>query len=306
MRTLRAAPPAPRLCPVNSVNPASPARPAPLALAIALALAASAAAPHAWAQGQPAETAAAIHLPAQPLGQALNELARQAGLQLLVRPELVAGKTAPAVSGRLTARQALQRLLAGSGLAADVRGAEVTVRPLPAAPARPAAPATPAAAPGEAKTLPAVTVQAAPDLSGTTEGTRSFTTRAMSSATGLALSPRETPQSVSVITRERIEAQGLGTLSDAVAATPGVHTMQEDSRGDSMSARGFAISNYQIDGMSLTWPRRWDAGESRNNLAMYDRVEVVRGATGLLTGAGEPSASINLVRKRAESDVFTG
>ncbi|RRD56925.1 TonB-dependent siderophore receptor [Comamonadaceae bacterium OH2545_COT-014] len=306
MRTLRAAPPAPRLCPVNSVNPASPARPAPLALAIALALAASAAAPHAWAQGQPAETAAAIHLPAQPLGQALNELARQAGLQLLVRPELVAGKTAPAVSGRLTARQALQRLLAGSGLAADVRGAEVTVRPLPAAPARPAAPATPAAAPGEAQALPAVTVTAAPDLSGTTEGTRSFTTRAMSSATGLALSPRETPQSVSVITRERIEAQGLGTLSDAVAATPGMHTMPNDTRGDRMSARGFEINNYQIDGVSLNWPRQWDAGETRNNLAMYDRVEVVRGATGLLTGAGEPSASINMVRKRAESDVFTG
>lgn len=34
------------------------------------------------------------------------------------------------------------------------------------------------------------------------------------------------------------------------------------------------------------------------NLAMFDRVEIVRGATGLVTGAGNPSAAINLVRKR--------
>ena len=47
-------------------------------------------------------------------------------------------------------------------------------------------------------------------------------------------------------------------------------------------------------------------GESGNDSIIYDRIEVVRGATGLLTGAGEPSASINLVRKHANSKVFTG
>ena len=73
-------------------------RPAATAFAAALVLAA-------WgtssvgAQPAAAVQAAAVYpiaLPAQPLGAALNELARQARLQLMVHPELVAGKQAPA------------------------------------------------------------------------------------------------------------------------------------------------------------------------------------------------------------------
>ncbi|QTD46360.1 TonB-dependent siderophore receptor [Ottowia testudinis] len=157
-----------------------------------------------------------------------------------------------------------------------------------------------------ATTLPEVTVAADKDSSGTTEGTRSFTPSTVSGATGLPLSVRETPQSVTVITRERIEAQGMQTVSDAVQATPGVSTALMDGRGESYSARGFGISSIQLDGVPMTWGSGWDAGETRNNLATIDRVEVVRGAAGLLTGAGNPSASINLIRKRADSPTFTG
>ncbi|WP_147476875.1 TonB-dependent siderophore receptor [Vandammella animalimorsus] len=307
----------------SALEPASKASPAPAALphrrqawactAVAsacawLALTAAAAAP-AQAQAQPnaaapqAQRAHAIALPAQDLAQALNALARQTGQAISADHALMAGKIAPAVAGQLTTAQALRQLLAGSGLQAEAVAGGWVVRRAPAAtPAQPAAAATR----GEAQTLPAVTVSAAPDLSGTTEGTRSFTTRAMSSATGLALSPRETPQSVSVITRERIEAQGLGSLSDAVAAAPGMHSATVDGRGESYSARGFGLNAIQIDGVPMSWGSGWEAGESRNSLAIYDRVEVVRGATGLLTGAGDPSASVNLIRKRAEADTFTG
>ena len=47
-------------------------------------------------------------------------------------------------------------------------------------------------------------------------------------------------------------------------------------------------------------------GASTNDPVLYDRIEVVRGSTGLLTGAGNPSASVNLVRKHADSKVFAG
>ena len=50
----------------------------------------------------------------------------------------------------------------------------------------------------------------------TTEGTNSYTTKSMSTSTGLPLSIRETPQSVSVITRQRIEDQGMNSLDDVV------------------------------------------------------------------------------------------
>ncbi|MEG1329189.1 MAG: hypothetical protein RSD99_30075 [Janthinobacterium sp.] len=72
--------------------------PAPLALAAMLALGTLSA-----AQAQALPTVK-LSIASQPLGQALNELARQANLQLLFTPELVAGKTAPAISATLSRR----------------------------------------------------------------------------------------------------------------------------------------------------------------------------------------------------------
>jgi hemoglobin/transferrin/lactoferrin receptor protein len=88
--------------------------------------------PQARAQNAPAAAPVAISIPAMPLGQALNELARQAGIQMSFPAALVAGKTAPSVSGQLTAKQAVDRLLAGSGLVAQFDGSAVLVKPQPA------------------------------------------------------------------------------------------------------------------------------------------------------------------------------
>lgn len=128
----------------------------------------------------------------------------------------------------------------------------------------------------------------------------------LDSATGLGLSIQETPQSVTVMTSQGMEDQAIRTLSDVVNNAAGVSARAYDSSRNGFSARGFSISNYQIDGVPLQWGAGDSAGESLLDMAIYDRVEIVRGATGLLTGAGEPSASINLVRKHADSDRLTG
>ncbi|QEI08280.1 TonB-dependent siderophore receptor [Pigmentiphaga aceris] len=140
-----------------------------------------------------------------------------------------------------------------------------------------------------------VTGVAAP---GVTEHTQSYTTEAMATATGLPLSIRETPQSVSVVTRQRIEDQGLRTTGDVLDAAPGISSTRNDANRLSFSARGFSIDNYQFDGLTLPVLSPWAFGESNLDTAIYDRVEVVRGATGLMTGAGNPSAAINFVRKQ--------
>ncbi|MEG2981928.1 MAG: TonB-dependent siderophore receptor, partial [Stenotrophomonas sp.] len=59
-------------------------------------------------------------------------------------------------------------------------------------------------------------------------------------------------------------------------------------------ARGFPITNLMFDGLPTTYNADWVATA---DLAPYDRVEVVRGATGMMQGAGNPSAAINMVRK---------
>ncbi|VFR55542.1 TonB-dependent siderophore receptor @ Iron siderophore receptor protein [plant metagenome] len=148
--------------------------------------------------------------------------------------------------------------------------------------------------------LQAVTVTA--DSLGVTETTRSYTTNAMSTATGLSLSPRETPQSVSVITRQQMDDRGLQTTSDALQSAPGVSVTRSDTNRYSFSARGFDIDNYQFDGLTQPNLSPWAFGESNLDLAVFDRVEVVRGATGLMTGAGNPSAAVNYVRKRPLRD----
>ncbi|MEX5495174.1 TonB-dependent siderophore receptor [Pseudomonas asgharzadehiana] len=64
----------------------------------------------------------------------------------------------------------------------------------------------------------------------------------------------------------------------------------------SYTARGFDIDNLMYDGIPSGY--KGASVGAQPNLAMFDRVEVVRGATGLVTGAGNPSAAINLIRKR--------
>lgn len=136
-------------------------------------------------------------------------------------------------------------------------------------------------------------------LGATTEGTGSYTTGSANTATGLRLSTRETPQSVSVVTRQQIEDQNLTEVAQVLEQTPGVVV---DSMGPAGSdanhiyVRGFEIGSIQVDGVN-----RPDTYGFRDDLAdtvTYDRVEVVRGATGLMSGTGDPGATVNLIRKK--------
>jgi outer membrane receptor for ferric coprogen and ferric-rhodotorulic acid len=134
-------------------------------------------------------------------------------------------------------------------------------------------------------------------LGSTTEGTNSYTTGEMSTATKLPLTLRETPQAVTVITRQRMDDQAMTSINDVVKYTPGLFLNYSNGPGrQAYTSRGFDIDNLMYDGI----PSGYNGVSvgAQPNLAMFDRVEVVRGATGLVTGAGNPSAAINLVRKR--------
>ena len=87
----------------------------------------------------------AINIPAQPLAQALNQLADQMNLQLNAPVALTAGRQTSAVIGNLTAQQALDRLLVGSGLESSVSGNQISVRQV-----------TTAIAPGEVALAPVI------------------------------------------------------------------------------------------------------------------------------------------------------
>ena len=100
----------------------------------------------------------------------------------------------------------------------------------------------------------------------------------MSTATGLTLAPRETPQSVSVVTRQQIEDRGLRDTAAILSSAPGISMTRSDSNRYSFSARGFPIDNFQFDGLSTPILSLWNYGTTDIDAAIYDRVEAARPA----------------------------
>jgi len=141
----------------------------------------------------------------------------------------------------------------------------------------------------------------AQDKTAVTENTGSYTTSSTNTATKLNLSLHETPQTVKVYTREYLDDRNIESFQDLMSNITGVSTIRTDERQRSF-ARGFEIDYYLVDGM----PSNLTLGAGDPDLSIYDRVEVVKGASGLMTGAGSPAMALNLIRKRANAKEFTG
>ena len=151
-------------------------------------------------------------------------------------------------------------------------------------------------------TLPTIVVMAETNKQ-VTENTDSYIIPVANSATGMALSAKETPQAVSVVTNQQIKDQNSNTLIDVLKRTPAIQVSSVDGARSGLSSRGFAINSFQIDGLNTNYVQQASMGEYATNTVMFDHVEIVRGATGLMSGSGDPSANINLIRKRADSAV---
>ncbi len=124
----------------------------------------------------------------------------------------------------------------------------------------------------------------------------------MSTATGMKLSFLETPQSVTAVTAKAIEDQQLNSVIDVMTSVAGINARPSDNDRYSISARGISVSSILYDGVATTYDTRFNYGDNLMDSALYERIEVVRGATGLMLGAGSPSAAINLVRKRPTAE----
>ena len=126
----------------------------------------------------------------------------------------------------------------------------------------------------------------------------SYTTKSIDYSTGLDLSIRETPQSISVITRQQIDDKGITEIAQALRQTAGITMNQAETDRVFPSARGFAIDNIQFDGSPIRGANGGVEADFLADMAVYERVEIIRGSAGLLMGAGNPSAAINLIRKK--------
>ncbi|NWK97655.1 TonB-dependent siderophore receptor [Sphingobium lactosutens] len=120
--------------------------------------------------------------------------------------------------------------------------------------------------------------------------------QAITSATSLSLTLRETPQSISIINRERIDDFALTNVNDLLAQAVGINVERVETDRTYYNSRGFDITSFQLDGIGL--PLIWGIQYGDLDTALFENVETIRGANALLTGIGNPSATINYVRKR--------
>jgi outer membrane receptor for ferric coprogen and ferric-rhodotorulic acid len=250
--------------------------PHPLCIAVALATLAS----PALAQDL------SFNLPAGPLASTLNAIASQSGHIVSLEPSLVQGKQAPAVIGQMPAAEAMQRALSGSGLQLRVtEQGNFSVEP---------------ATDSNAALQLGATNIVERSVDATTEGSGSYAARAVTIGKGTH-TLKEIAQSVTVMTRKQMDDQGLTDLKDAANQTTGLVGVQGVGKGMILTSRGFQIDDWQYDGVPI--PRNTYAlgNWATQDLIFFDRMEVLRGASGLLQGTGSPGGAINLVRKRGQN-----
>jgi outer membrane receptor for ferric coprogen and ferric-rhodotorulic acid len=120
--------------------------------------------------------------------------------------------------------------------------------------------------------------------------------RVSKGATGLDLEIKDTPQSISVVTQEQMQAFGATDINAALRLATGINVEEWETNRTNYLARGFEIKNTQIDGVGL--PNDWGIVTGAMDSFGYEKLEVIRGANGLLTGVGNASGTINYVRKR--------
>lgn len=136
----------------------------------------------------------------------------------------------------------------------------------------------------------------------TTEKTRDYSSFASTVGTKRPAALREIPQSITVITNEQIKDRSVNTLDQLATQTPGLRVLANDDGRSSIYARGYEYSEYNIDGLPAQMASIMG---TLPNLIAFDRVEIMRGPSGLFDSSGEMGGIINFVRKRPTKE-FSG
>lgn len=237
------------------------------------------------ARAQGAERRFSFDIPPGPVPQAVNEIGRTTGLAVVFSESKPIAARGRAVRGTMTAAQAVSVLLSGTGLTYRFSNATTVTIVDPSLPVEGTA-----AIPGEVA-LDMLEVEAR--NAATTEGTRSYAAPAVTVAGKVPMPVRAIPNSVSVIARRRIEDQNLNSADEALRQVTGVTAASYGDGTSYFNARGYPL-DAQYDGLPIVAGIQY---LPQFDMSIYDRIEVLRGPTGLLQGSGGPAGVANFVRR---------
>ncbi|MDH0303269.1 MULTISPECIES: TonB-dependent siderophore receptor [unclassified Pseudomonas] len=231
------------------------------------------------------------HIGAGPLGNAITQFGVQAGVTISFDTEQTRHLVTPGLDGSYGVEEGLLRLLGGSGLRAQRQGNGGYVL-VPADN-------------GSAMELGPLKIDAN-SLDATSEGTQSYAARAVTIGKGVH-TLKETPQAVTVMTRKMLDDQNLNTLEQVLDKTPGITVYDSPMGGKYFYSRGFNLDGqYQYDGVPLDVGGNYvQANSFSSDMAFYDRVEILKGAAGMMKGSGSSAGGVNFVRKRGQEKAQT-
>ena len=235
-------------------------------------------------------------VPEGPLGTVLSQFASQAGILRSADASMTAGLSSPGVRGRLTVETGLQAALAGSGLQAIRRDDNVYALKRAMGSGRLSEIRVTGQRPGTL--VPVVVTASAQEESGRGPGV-GFAAQRATGGTKTDTPLLETPQSVSVVTRGQMDAQGATTLVESVRYTAGIVAQygNTDLRYDWLTLRGFTPPARYLDNLRLPFGARGYA-QPRIEPWGLERVEVVKGPSSVLYGQTTPGGLVNMVSKR--------
>ncbi|MCF4998159.1 TonB-dependent siderophore receptor [Pseudomonas syringae] len=143
-------------------------------------------------------------------------------------------------------------------------------------------------------TLPATQIEGSRDLAnGESAG---YQGSPVSSTTRLGLTDKETPQAITTINRQALDDFKITGIKDALRSAPSVTVEQTETDRTEFTSRGFDINTFEYDGVGMPFVGTVLIGDQ--DLAEFEQIDILHGANGLMSGAGNPSATVNFVRKR--------
>lgn len=217
------------------------------------------------------------NIPAGFLHEALIQFSQQAGIKLAIDPVKLQGKVTLGLTGDFEIKPGLDQLLAGSGLQVVQQDDSFTLTEVPGASADPVV-----------TTLPSIQI--------TASNTNRYAAVSTTSATKTNTLLRDVPQSITVITNELIKDQSIRSIADAVRYVPGVGVSQGEGNRDALVFRGNrSTGDFFTDGIR-------DDVEYYRDLYNIERVEVLKGANGMIFGRGGSGGVVNRVTKQANWD----
>jgi iron complex outermembrane receptor protein len=260
-----------------------------------------------WAQGagtdreqaQAAERRS-FNIPPQPLQSALVQFGQQAGRQIGADNNVLRGVSSPGVQGTLSIEEALQRLLAGTGLTYSIGATVIAVQ----RPGQGAVPGTMQLDPVQVQGFPVPQQAMIDNLPPPYAGGQVAT----GGQVGL-LGNRpvmDTPFNQSNYTAKKAQDQQAMTVRDVLADDPSVRFFRSDTGlGDNgMYVRGFPVNNSDLayGGLYGALPT------ASTMMELAERVEILKGPTAMLNGmapTGAIGGMINVVPKRAPDASLT-